>query len=532
MDEMKEEASPVRLGPPPPLVAEKTSTESRAFDRTEPTEIVIGIVGPIGTQNDKVIELITSRLKLIGYETVAIRISQEIIPDLSGKTVPTGGAFEHASSLIQLGNELRSKSKENGILALAAAAKISQQRKKDDKGDPIVDGKTAYIISSLKHPSEVIELRHIYPRGFYLFAIHTNQDRRIQFLMERGMSKSEAESLMTTDEGEEEKQYGQHTRDTFQMGDFFVHHEKNEDKLKNSIWRILDLIFGCPTITPTFDEYAMFMASAASLRSADLSRQVGAVIAKQSEILSTGANDCPAAGGGLYWPKYSEKANAIVDEPQGRDYTRGVDSNAAEKAKIIDSVLRRAPEGTDKKTLREVLEASPIKDITGYGRVVHAEMEAIISCARNALSCRGATMYCTTFPCHNCAKHIIAAGIERVFFIEPYPKSKAAEYHSDSIKVEPQSIRDRKRDSAETPEESKIVVDFRPFIGVGPRQFFDLFSMTLSSGYLLTRKDSTGYVAQWTPDHASVRVQMYPLSYLELEAVALSRLEKFLTKPQ
>ena len=159
-------------------------------------------------------------------------------------------------------------------------------------------------------------------------------------------------------------------------------------------------------------------------------------------------------------------------------------------------------------------------------------MEAIISCARNALSCRGAIMYCTTFPCHNCAKHIVAAGIEQVFFIEPYPKSKAAEFHSDSIKVEPQSVRDRTRDSAETPDDSKAVVDFRPFIGVGPRQFFDLFSMILSSGYPLKRKDMTGHVIQWTPDNASVRVKMYPLSYLELEAVAFTRLEEFLSKSQ
>ena len=89
----------------------------------------------------------------------------------------------------------------------------------------------------------------------------------------------------------------------------------NSDKFKNSLWRILDLIFGSPYLTPTFDEYAMFMAFTSSLRSADLSRQVGAVIANNNEIIASGANDSPRAGGGLYWPIFDEKKHDIVDKP-------------------------------------------------------------------------------------------------------------------------------------------------------------------------------------------------------------------------
>ncbi|MCZ5321339.1 hypothetical protein O5699_00900 [Escherichia coli] len=60
------------------------------------------------------------------------------------------------------------------------------------------------------------------------------------------------------------------------------------------------MLFGNPFITPTFDEYAMYMAFSSALRSADLSRQVGAVLAKNYAIMSTGANDVPKSGGGLY----------------------------------------------------------------------------------------------------------------------------------------------------------------------------------------------------------------------------------------
>ena len=52
--------------------------------------------------------------------------------------------------------------------------------------------------------------------------------------------------------------------------------------LYNSVSRLVELLFGNPFISPNFDEYAMFMAYASSLRSADLSRQIGAVIAREN----------------------------------------------------------------------------------------------------------------------------------------------------------------------------------------------------------------------------------------------------------
>ena len=52
-------------------------------------------------------------------------------------------------------------------------------------------------------------------------------------------------------------------------------------------------------------------------------------------------------------------------------------------------------------------------DVIEYGRTVHAEMAAITDAARRGASVRNTTMYSTTFSCHDCAKHIVAAGIER-----------------------------------------------------------------------------------------------------------------------
>lgn len=165
------------------------------------------------------------------------------------------------------------------------------------------------------------------------------------------------------------------------------------------------------------------------------------------------------------------------------------------------------------------LKKSRIKDITEYGRVVHAEMEAILSCARNYVSTKGSELYCTTFPCHNCAKHIIASGIKRVTYIEPYPKSKATKFHSDSI-----SLGDSDSNN-ESDEKSKIEkVIFEPFVGVGPKSFLKLFSISLGGGNTIKRKDADGNIVDFNPKNAKLKTVMLPSSYIERERYAASQL--------
>ncbi|MBT4530736.1 MAG: dCMP deaminase family protein [Phycisphaerae bacterium] len=52
----------------------------------------------------------------------------------------------------------------------------------------------------------------------------------------------------------------------------------------------------------------------------------------------------------------------------------------------------------------------PIK----YDLIVHAEMNAIIQCARNGVSPLGATIYSSFSPCIHCTLSIVQAGITRV----------------------------------------------------------------------------------------------------------------------
>jgi hypothetical protein len=114
------------------------------------------------------------------------------------------------------------------------------------------------------------------------------------------------------------------------------------------------------------------------------------------------------------------------------------------------------------------------------------------------------------------AKHIVAAGIVRVVYIEPYPKSKAAEFHDDAICL--------------GFSDGSDLVHFEPFVGVGPRRFFDLFSIRLGTGIPLKRKDDAGKVVSWNPESSKLRIQMLPASYLDLEKLAASLFQTFKKK--
>jgi deoxycytidylate deaminase len=253
---------------------------------------------------------------------------------------------------------------------------------------------------------------------------------------------------------------------------------------EGTIRRFIKAFFGDTKASPTKDEYGLYIATAASLRSADLSRQVGAAIfSRKGEIISLGCNEVPRPGGGTYW---SDDEGSIH-----RDVDVGYDPNQDRKAEIVHDLLtrmasqqflsgkltkikspqRRAEMFIASETLRD----SQLMDILEFSRVIHAEMSAISDAARLGRATKDATLFCTTFPCHICAKHIVAAGIDRVVFLEPYPKSLSQKLHGDSITFE-----------TDVPEK----VLFEPFIGISTRRYRDIFGKK-------TRKDESGKAKKW-----------------------------------
>lgn len=51
---------------------------------------------------------------------------------------------------------------------------------------------------------------------------------------------------------------------------------------------------------------------------------------------------------------------------------------------------------------------------------IHAEMNALLYCAKEGISVKGATAYITHFPCLNCTKALIQAGIAKIVYKHDY----------------------------------------------------------------------------------------------------------------
>lgn len=469
------------------------------------SELVIGIVSPVGTNSSEIKTCIVDSLNKFHYKSNKIKVSEDILsqfvvnlPDFSGNE------YRRISFFMDKGNEIREKTQDAAILMKGVAAFIFDNYRKDNDGPQL---RNAYIIDSIKHPDEVEFLRNTYGDGFHLVGISDTYERRKKYLMDRkGMSEENALTILDRDNNEKEKN-GQHTGDVYQQADYFISAGDSPTEMQAHIFRLLDLLFGNPFITPTFEEYAMFRAYVASLRSADLSRQIGVVVTKENEVLAEGVNDCPRAFGGLYWPVYNDKDGEYIDEADGRDYKfkEGYDSNKIQQQKIIANILNELNcPNTDENVAK--IKSTGIGALTEFGRVVHGEMEALMMCARNGISTKECSMYMTTFPCHNCAKHIIAAGIKKVVYIEPYPKSKALEFYTNEI--------------SQNEQDSEKKVIFIPFKGVGPHRFIDLFSMHSIRWYSRNRKNKDGYVVQWDRDNANLRNPMSLMNYIEMEQSA------------
>jgi deoxycytidylate deaminase len=462
---------------------EESKSTREKIENTLTEELVIGICAPIGTSRVSVIKNLESVLSTeFNYDVTVIKLSDFIIkekPQIESEKMAETRAFTAFKHKIVAGNELRKESNKNSILAEFAIEQINTSRMQIidvkprlAKPEDLKSRRVCYIIDSLKNTEELNLLRELYRDAFYCFSIFSPQNEREEYLNKKGLSKEEIEKIMDTDEYENNT-YGQNVRGTFVEADFFVRISyENIDSLTGKINRFLNLIFDTEIITPHPNEIAMYEAKSAAGNSACLSRQVGAAITNyKGEIISRGWNDVPKFGGNLY---------KEGDNNDNRCTITGFCSNDNKKDSITEEIIEAAFNDKDLRPLlnsenvfelnrrkslfqKIIRESTKVKDLIEFSRSVHAEMHAIIIGSQLAGDkMKGGKLFCTTYPCHNCARHIIAAGIYEVYYIEPYKKSLGIELHSDAI-TEKENESDKVR----------ILI----YDGVAPRRYLDFFSM-------------------------------------------------------
>ena len=125
---------------------------------------------------------------------------------------------------------------------------------------------------------------------------------------------------------------------------------------------------------PSFDDIYMDLAENLSKRSHCVKLKVGAVIAKDTRIVSLGYNGPPS--------------------------------------------------GTHNCDLEWPIEGCPRSSKGSCSLALHAEENAILYAAKNKVDLQGATLYITLSPCLSCARMIFTSGIKKVYFLNSYAEYK------------------------------------------------------------------------------------------------------------
>lgn len=136
---------------------------------------------------------------------------------------------------------------------------------------------------------------------------------------------------------------------------------------------------------PKFIDYYMSIAQLTAKLSYAKRLQVGAVIVKGNQILSSGYNGMPAG-----WEN-----NCEIEIPEHID----PDSRTITPARVVSK-----PE------------------------VLHAERNALDKVAMSNESTAGATIFCTHSPCLECAKSIYNTGITTLYYQEDYRANDGIEF--------------------------------------------------------------------------------------------------------
>lgn len=457
-------------------------------------DLFIGLVAPIGSDRDQVLSALTAQLMQYGYGMERIRLADLLddAPGRSGDPLPSRGERGYHTQRMNAGDDLRRQTGDDSAVAALAIARVAKMRGDRaalaDQGadvQPVV-----YVFDSLKHPREARLLRNVYGPGFWLVSIVQDMGEREERLADTlatqqgtfsGLNDPELAALIRRDEGDPADKSGQQVRDVFADADYFLPVQRGV-QWADHLERFLSGVFDAPFITPAPDEDAMRVAKIASLRSAALGRQVGAVVIPPGgDPYLMGTNEVPKPGGGQFQegdiPDFRDFQTGhdpnpmYVDRLLGEVFERLAQANYFSDARNAAggaAVLKEAQTGIDGQPA--VLDGIRATSLIEFTRCLHAEQAAIVNAARTGVAVAGSRLYTTTFPCHECTKIIVGAGVIEVQYIEPYPKSMASVLYRDLIDAVPPMQRVEGASGADLKR-----VPFRPFLGFGPGRYDEIF---------------------------------------------------------
>ncbi len=380
--------------------------------------LVIGLTGPLGSG----VTLISNILKGEGFHRVSLSdgIKQEFkkrenLTDIQ----PVTSMVDWRKKLQDIGNEKRAESPTYWLDKSLAGVPSGQ--------DIVIDG--------LRNLGEVQGLRDNHTNSFVIAVVASKDARwhRAKDVYDKNLKNFDRDDQRDSDE---DIPNGQQVQKCVLDADYVLINEAIggssdvlQKKLRERLIPEIQLMRRTPGRLATQDEAHMATAYAQSHLSKCLKRHVGAVIVDDKGLpMSLGYNENPV--GTL--PCVSAFGYCFKDENMHVKLEH-MQAHCPRCGKHKNGIVRPWKCESCGDSLKLSLFQSRNMEVC---TAIHAEDRAIRSLAGR--SAKGAVMYATTFPCFQCARHIIDVGISKLVYVEPYPIKESYEFLTkNNVNVEP-----------------------------------------------------------------------------------------------
>ena len=145
-------------------------------------ELIIALSGAVGTDTDRIAESLKSELETFAYKAEIIHLIEQLHQIDKWRSRPEDKVDERYASYMDAGNEFRSLLGRRDAMALLAVSYIGKLRGELTGNANNPSPRTAYILRSVKKPSEIETLRRIYGENVLVLGAYSPEKSRIEDL--------------------------------------------------------------------------------------------------------------------------------------------------------------------------------------------------------------------------------------------------------------------------------------------------------------------------------------------------------------
>jgi deoxycytidylate deaminase len=301
------------------------------------------------------------------------------------------------------------------------------------------NNETKIVIDSLKNSLELMYFKEKFS-AFYMVSVNSEENDRRKYIARNFNNDQECfEFKQTFNLGEWEYSGSDFSKGKFaypdienciQKSEYHISFE-SEFHVKIQLIKLLSLIEHPGIITPTSIERCMQIAFNAKLNSGCISRQVGAVITDNDYVIkSIGWNDVAK----YQLPCKLRNANDLILNRNSKHFSKyernGIVETGNQKVKFVELLDKDISkiEPDDMQGLNcSFCFKSHLNTYEGeknqvHTRSLHAEENAMMQIAKNGgEGLKNGILFTTASPCELCSKKAYQLGINKIYYIDPYP---------------------------------------------------------------------------------------------------------------